>query len=312
VDIRQYRQQIEKELEDPTDDARAGVVGESLEASTARVTSEIKHTMQDKQSDPQVRARWLVELPLSESNAAEAIPLLLTTLRDPTEASVVRLAALRGLQGASFLPPLFSPWRAEFLQTLRELATDQDEALRERAMELLATHKDDYVQRLLMDGLRNPERALVAAAKAVQFLGYDIHADYFPMLRDLAQRAADTSTRVESLRVLATDPESRDMFARLYQDIKENREVRALSAAGLQFLDPARFVEVGKRIVADANEYDDIRATTMNALSRFDEYRDVLHDSGFVERLKSIGENAQPGRLLDSVRRFLRRRDEDE
>src|SRR5262245_54195553 len=154
MDIRQYRQQIEKELKDATDDAQAGVVGESLEASTARVTSEIKHTMQDKQSDPQARARWLAELPLSESNAAEAIALLLTTLRDPTEASVVRLAALRGLQGASFLPPLFNPWRAEFLQTLRELATDQDEALRERAMELLATHKDDYVQRLLIEGLR--------------------------------------------------------------------------------------------------------------------------------------------------------------
>ena len=105
---------------------------------------------------------------------------------------------------------------------------------------------------------------------------------------------------------------ARDMFARLYQDIKEHREVRALSAAGLQFLDPARFVEVGKRIVADTNEYDDIRATTMNALSRFDDYRDVLHDSGFVERLKSIGADAQPGRLLDSVRRLLRRRDKDE
>jgi len=309
MDIKQYRQQVESELR--ASEPGAPPAGETVEAAAARATAPGAQAAGDRTSDPEIRARAMTDVAVSESNAAQVLPLLLSVLRDATEAPVVRLAALRGLKAASFLPPLFSAWRPQFLQTLREIATDADPSVRESALEVLSMHKDGYVQGLLMDGLRHPERALVAAAKAVQLLSHDPHADHFPMLRQFAQQGVDLDTRIESLRALAADPGSHDLLARLFQDRNEFRQVRALSAAGLQFLDPNRFVEVAKSIVADPDEYDDIRTTSMNALSRFDDYREALRDSGFVDRVRALRDNVKSETLRSSAQRFLRRHDED-
>ena len=67
----------------------------------------------------------------------------------------MRLAALAALQENSLRVAEFGPWAAAWTEALRGVATDEDRALRARALDILALEGDEYAQRLLTDGLRD-------------------------------------------------------------------------------------------------------------------------------------------------------------
>ena len=73
-------------------------------------------------------------------------------LRNREEPVAVRMAALQALAALDFLGPRFAPFRADYKQALRDVATDPEPELRESALELLAIDKDPYAQELLVRG----------------------------------------------------------------------------------------------------------------------------------------------------------------
>ena len=93
-------------------------------------------------------------------------------------------------------------------------------------------------------GLQNPEEALVSEAKAIQFLGYDDHAELVPLARQVYQRSTGAA-REEALRALATDPQSEKLLTRLLKDKSERSSIRRISASGLQSLNPGGVREGG-------------------------------------------------------------------
>lgn len=292
MDVPEYRKRYEAEL------AKAAQPKARGRAARRALTAQ-------KRPSAAARAKAIAAAPLQEESLAEQVAELLATLSNREEPRTVRMAALQALGALDFLGPRFAPFRADYKQALREVATDPERELRESAIELLAIDKDPYAQELLVRGLKQPEDALVPDAKAIQFLGYDDHGEIIPLVRQVYKRAKGPA-REEALRVLATDPRSERLFTRLLKDKSEMRSIRRLSASGLQSLNPEAFERTARRIVADESEDNDIRATSLSALAHGREAREKPADPKLVETVQKLSEKTRSPAMRSSIQRFLR------
>jgi len=291
MEIDQYRKRYEAEL------AKAA-------AADRRRPAAARAPAAGKRPSAAARAKAIATTPLDRDNLEEAVTELLAILRDAKEPRTVRTAALAVLAAGDFLGPRFAPVRARYKDALREIATDDVPELRERALELLALDKDPYAQEVLAEGLRRPQKALVPEAKAIQLLGYDDHAENVPLIRRVFRRATGPA-REEALRVLATDPQSERLFARLLKDKSEQRSIRRLSASGLQSLNPDAFERAARRIVADEDDDDAIRAAAVAALTHGREARQKPVDPKLVQTVQQAGDTTRSRALRSATRRFL-------
>lgn len=291
MDVDRYRKRYEAELARALASERRGRAGTRSRA--------------DGPAGAASRADAIRAAPIDEENLAGRVVELLATLRDRGEPVAVREAALQALGALDFLGPRFEPFRADYRQALREVATDPRRRLRENALELLAIAKDPFAQDLLRRGLERPEDALVSNARALQFLAYDDHAAIAPLARRVYERATGTA-REEALRVLATDPRSERLFARLLEDKSEKPSIRRISASALQTLNPEAFEKAARRIVADDGDSNDIRATALAAMAHGREAGERSADPRFDDTVRALIETTRSTALRSSIRRFLR------
>ena len=133
----------------------------------------------DKTAKQRVAAMAAAPLAVGESD--KDMQAMLNVLRNTDEPIAVRLAALQSLGAASFQRCRHSsPCRGDYIATLRKVATDPDPELRQRVLGILMRDKDGFAQKKLLDGLKDPAKALVPPEKALQLLSYDVHADAYP------------------------------------------------------------------------------------------------------------------------------------
>ena len=286
TDVGDFRRQFEQELaqaEQPETTFRdllgqSSVPAESVAvragAETAAVVEEddladALAAVRDPDTDPDLLSSALHVITINIDRRPELFDALVATLRDVNLSSEVRLGVLGALHQLSFRMVQFPAKRPDYLATLRAMVDEPDVTLRRRVIGILAREKDEYVQRRLLDGLGRRSKALVPPAKAIQFLGYDVHAEYFPVLRRIVQDPPSRAAKREAVRLLAADPSSADMLASILADKTERPDVRRASAVALQALSPERFEEQARRIALDESEDDQLRALSITALSYF-------------------------------------------
>ena len=258
-----------------------------------------------KESSPR-RVAALQEVPLAVCENDENLNSLLNILRDRNEPIKVRLAALQSIQAASFSVIAFESCRPDYLAALREVVDDPDPELRQRVLGILARENDSYVQQRLLDGLQNPAKALVPPEKALQLLSYDVHAESYSVARDIVDNPPNPDAKREALRILAADPNSAPVFEKLLTDKDENREVRQISAAALQSMKPRRFQERARQMLLDKDEYDDIQATALTALTQFGDQKEVGQDQELMKQVDKLGKG-KSAKVKKTARRFLMR-----
>jgi hypothetical protein len=245
---------------------------------------------------------------LAQGDLGKKVPQWLATLRDPALPVAARLAALKAISAARFLGGPFAPYRVDFLGALRQIAQPGvDRALCESALAILAVEKDPDTQQRLRSGLQAPQSALVSAATALQLLSYDDHANLADLALDIFHKAVDLATKEAALRVLATDAKSQDLFAKLLQDKTQPRSLRALSATGLNFLNPQKFAEVAQRIVKDHSDFEDIRASALGALANTPLHHVIRDNADFLNAIKTLGAQSPLTNLRAAADRFLAR-----
>ena len=252
------------------------------------------------------RAKAFVEAPLATIQSDQNAQASLNVLRDRAQPIKVRLAALQSLQAASFSVIEFEPYREDYLATLREIADDPDEELRQRVLGILAREKDSYVQKRLLEGLQDPSKALVPPEKALQLLSYDVHAEAYPVAREILKQPPNPEAKREALRLLSADASSAPVFEKLMRDKDEDRDIRQISAAALQAVKPKRFHEQARELLLDKKEYDDIQATALTALAQFGDEKAVAKDEKLLKRAEEL-ENAKSGKLKKTAKRFMNR-----
>ncbi len=225
------------------------------------------------------------------------IQRLFEILKDAGSPTDARLAALAALRLFRFNSELLNQKRADFIDALRTAVENSDGKLRDEVLETLAQEKDEYAQRRLIEGLTGKSEPLVPPARAIQLLGYDIHAEHFPLLREIVQKSDDPATRREAVRLLSADPSSTQLLMDLFQNKEEQTEVRRASANALVNLAPREFEQSAKGVALDESDTDNIRAASLTALAHFGNPTDIAEDTGFVDKVEQI-ETAPPDAAL--------------
>ncbi|HMG04244.1 MAG TPA: hypothetical protein VK581_02210 [Chthoniobacterales bacterium] len=213
---------------------------------------------------------------------------VLKVLRSKDEPTPVRLAALQALQAASFAVIEFESCRGDYLATLRAVATDSDLELRQRVLGILARENDGFAQQRLLEGLQNPEKALLPPEKALQLLGYDVHADAYPVAREIVKHPPSDAAKREALRLLGADASSKPLFEKILRDKEETREIRQIAASSLHAIAPAALQKHAREMLLDPKEYSDIQETSLTALTQFGDAGKVEKDETLMKRISSL------------------------
>jgi hypothetical protein len=315
---RQYAERLRRAAEDQREGYRAfldkskpaherlrGLESAGALAGRAEV-AELIATIDDSEEDAELRAAALNPIVVGQDP-----DLAIDLLRESSEPTVVRLAALQGLQANSFRQAAFSPKRPEYLAILRAIIGEPDPSLRQVALEVLAQHKDEYVQRRLLEGLEDPSQALVPPETAVRLLGYDIHAEHYPILRDMVHNPPSPEAKLEAVRLLASDPTSKELLVGVLNDKTEDPEVRQASASALLPLAPAEFEKQAKQILLDDEEEDDdLRTTAMTALTHFADQEALSQEADLTRRVEQLRDQPPSDEVASAAVRFLSRQGE--
>ena len=239
------------------------------------------------------RTSAIDKLPALELPAgARAYRQALAILGNGEETLPRRMEALRVLQSATFAEQRFDPVRADFIAALRKLVHDPESQLRQRALGLLSRGRDDYAQATLLEGLRRPDKALVAPGDALAYLSYNAHAGVQSIARSLFKESKDHVVREQALRVLASDPAARSVILTALADKKEPVSIRQMSAAALHALDPQALQDWAGKAVLDKTEPEDIVAMGLTAMNQFG---DTTRISGNAALRKRIAEMRTKG-----------------
>ena len=260
----------------------------------------------NKKKSTAERAKAFAEAPLATIQSDDTLQASLNVLRDRDQPIKVRLAALQSLQAATFAVLEFEPHREDYLATLRELVDDPDDELRQRVLGILAREKDGYVQKRLLDGLQDASKALVPPEKALQLLSYDVHAEAYPVAREIVNAPPNPEAKREALRLLSADASSAPVFEKLLRDKGEDRDIRQISAAALQAVKPKRFQEQARELLLDDKEYDDIQATALTALAQFGDEKAVAKDEKLMNRVEKL-EKGKSAKVKKTAKRFMTR-----
>ncbi|HZG53151.1 MAG TPA: HEAT repeat domain-containing protein [Pyrinomonadaceae bacterium] len=316
MDVSEYRKQYKEQLEraagrpgrlrDVLDKSKS--VPERLDALESvrgtkgqDVVGDIVNLVRNKDEDLELRISALDGVSSEVGEHHVLIDVTLALLADESEPPLLRRAAFRVLQQSSFRTILFQPKRPEYLAVLRGIVSDDDPQLRLLAIETLAVEKDEYVQRLLTEGLKDPPVALVPPEKAIEFLGYDLHGDHYPILREMVETSPNPAAKREAVRLLSADATSKDMLARLLRDKSEDDEIRTISAVALQSIAPAEFEAQAKQIAVDEDEDDDLRAVCISALDYFGDQESLNRDEEFNQQIDQLSSRARSAGELESA-----------
>lgn len=250
------------------------------------------------------RVAALAEAPLAVCESDANLQATLKVLRNKEEPVEVRLAALQAIQAASFSVLTFESCRGDYIATLREIVDDPDPELRQRVLGILAREKDGFAQKKLLEGLQDPEKALVSPEKALQLLSYDVHAEAYPIAREIVSKPPNTAAKREALRLLAADATAAPVFEKVLRDKDELPELRQISASALHALKPERLQAHAREILLDTSEKGEIQAMSLTALTQFGDDAAMAEDEALIKRINRLSGESSP-KVKQSARRFL-------
>lgn len=210
---------------------------------------------------------------------------------DASVAPALRNAALSAIQAAAFNTQAFEAFRTAFLSGLRKLRTDDDPEIRSRALGLLARENDPSTQEVLLEGLSEPDKALLPPEKALQLLGYNLHAGAYEAARKIADAPPNPLARREALRILATTSESTGYFEQMLRDKSEPTPIRQLAAQSLNQLAPDRLQQAARAIAVDENEDADVKSLSLTALANFGDIKQLQQDAALQAHVAELKAN---------------------
>ena len=250
------------------------------------------------------RMAALAEVPLAVCDNENDLQAVLKIISNQAEPQEVRLAALQTLQAATFSVVAFESCRSDYIATLRKVAEDPDPELRQRVLGILARENDGFVQKKLIEGLENPEKALVSPEKALQLLSYDVHTEAYSIARKIIKDPPNAMARREALRLLAADATAAPVFEEILRNKTETYEIRQISASALHAVEPEKLQENARDILLDASEPDDIQEMSLTALTQFGDAAKVSEDKPLLKRVNRLSGNASDA-VKQSADQFL-------
>ena len=289
---------------------------EALDAAAAAdqeegVVGDPEATLFDTQASLAERLTAVEAVGRRASESPALIDRLIELAGDRAAPTALRVRTLDVLQALAFQVTIFAPHRPRYHEMLRAMVDDPDLTLRRRALATLARYGDPFARDRLVEGLEHPSRALVPAAKAIQYLGYDIHGldtRTIRLLRGIAQHPPTQAAQREAVRLLAADPGSKALLTRLLNDKSQPADVRRMSALALQSLAPSSFEKAARKITLDTTDDDRLRATTLGALARHGTPETSTRKGTFTRQVEALDTTASSAQLRRASKSFVERR----
>jgi hypothetical protein len=107
--------------------------------------------------------------------------------------------------------------------------------------------------------------------------------------------------------LLAADAGSAPYFEKVLRDKDELRENRQIAASALNALNPTKLQTHAREMLLDKSEYEDIQATSLNALQQFGDLETVAKDKALLKSVDRISDKAESAKYKKSAKRFLTR-----
>jgi tyrosinase len=266
--------------------------------------------LKDISFSPGERVLALSRLTSQISSNQQEIEYVLKLISDQQTAPELRSAAIRTIKNLGFSSPLYKAIKPEIIQIFRGLINDPVQRIREDAIAYLAKDKDEFVQRELIKGIEQPEKALIPEELAIHLLGYDIHAGIFPILKNVVDKSSKLESRAEAIHLLGGDPTAKDLLLNVFNNKKERFDIRKNSLLALKQLHPQDFVSLARNTVIDSDENENIRTVSINALehSNIDQVRP---NNEFIDALKNVTQTVLPTLLAVGISSYLKRNKEE-
>jgi len=242
----------------------------------------------DKSESLNERSSALKKIKPALFKNADYISQLIEILQDKSEPATLKLDIIEMLVSVSFSNPAFNANLPQFKQALRQLMSDKDEALRQRAIELLAGYNDEQAQKILLDGLNDPAKARMPKDKAIQLLALDPKSGFETATRKFLHPDEKPEVQREAVNALASDAGSQEQIKKLFEDKKTDKHVRLSAMAALNAFDPKQFQASLKKSVMDTDEHPDIKVASLSALSFHDNLPAVMDDKDFSKTIDSL------------------------
>jgi len=232
MDTNDYRRKIEQSV--------AKAQARHARSSSRMLAARPRSAVSGKKSSAKTRAEELGRVTRAEG--ADAVPqAALERLVDPKESPIVRLAAIKLLQQQQIFSSVAAEWRPAFVEALRTAV--RVPALRAAALEVLSLFKDRPTQELLLQGIRQPKRALVPVHEALRLLSTDIHAGVIDAARRLmktAQTRKNKAAVVQATRILSADPSSLGTLEEVLASDAYPMDARRVAATAISHLSPEK------------------------------------------------------------------------
>ena len=266
----------------------------------------VKPILQDKKNDAGLRALALSKLLSAVSSSEELLLYVLNIIGDKKDYPELREEAFRTLRTISFSSKVYLSLMPQIDKTLRGIIRDNVQSIREQAISYLVLEKDEYVQRKLIEGLRQPSKALIPQSLAIHLLGNDPHvfSRIFPILRRIVTNSSDFPSRYEAIHLLGSDRKSAALLTRVFQNKDERADIRQAALLALRNLSSQVFSVIARRTALDEKDFEDVRVLSLGLLG------DVKELAGrriteFKKNLGKLNTEHQPESVASAINSYL-------
>ncbi len=299
-----------------SDEARLAAIKPYRSVFEPRHVQAFERTARNEREGSPIRAAALERLSAHLNRNPALVEQILLWLGNPETPPELRRACLEHASSLSFSSLGMGPFRDRIMATMRGLTRDADATYREAAFSALCAAGDGASQKLLLEGLENPERALVPPERAVAILALDLHGDFYPTLNRIMLQPPNQATRVACIRVLGGYAPARETIVGYLQDPESAEDVRLAAVAALHANAPERLAGYALPVVADENAPSKVRAYAISAESRRRAGQN-LHGIGpanaddFDALVRKLAQESRSADVREAAAAYLRRTGQD-
>jgi len=123
----------------------------------------------------------------------------------------------------------------------------------------LIVHGDARAQQKLIEGLENPQSALLTAPDAIEILSMSPKKEYYPAVYKVLQQTKDEATRLEAISALGFYKEAREKLVNISQDANEKVQFREAALEALFVGDKDNIVKYASPILSDKSATSDLQ-----------------------------------------------------
>ena len=205
---------------------------------------QFKKIVLDDKEEPVIRAAALSKIYEVIADDEKLWSVALVWLSDPATPKVLRQSALDMVSNSSLL------WM-NVPDVYQKMLEDPDPEFRLFAFTQLIIHGDARAQQKLIDGLENPQSALLPAPTAISVLSMALKKEYYPALYNVLRQTKDEATRLEAIRALGSYKPAREDLITIMRSANEKEQLREAALDALFASDRDNIVQYASSILPD-------------------------------------------------------------